>query len=107
MAWRITYLPDAINDLEELDGAVRKDVLTAIKKVSNNPLPKQEGGYGLPLGNHNETKLAGLLKIVLMKAGIRIVYRLKRQDGIMNIIVISARAESKVYKIAHDRKKNH
>jgi len=105
MAWQIEYLPAAINDLEELDGSIRKDVLSAILKTSANPLPKQEGGYGLPLGNHTETKLAGLFKIVLKKAGIRVVYRITRKAGMMTIIVISARADSKVYMIAHERKK--
>jgi mRNA interferase RelE/StbE len=44
-----------------------------------------------------------LCKIKLLKSGIRVVYRLIRTGEIMKIIVIAARADDEVYKIAADR----
>ena len=44
-----------------------------------------------------------MLKIKLLKAGIRIVYRLEIKDGVMEIVVISVRDDKKVYKMAHQR----
>lgn len=105
MSWKIEFLPAAQDDLDSLDGSVRFIVISAIKKVSGNPLPKQEGGLGLPLGNHQNTKLAGHYKIVLKKSGLRVVYQLLRLRESMKIIVISARADSKVYELAHLRNK--
>jgi mRNA interferase RelE/StbE len=39
----------------------------------------------------------------LKKLGLRIVYRLVMEDGVMKIIVISARAEDEVYITAQKR----
>lgn len=64
MSWKVEYLPEAEKDLKGLDGSQRNLVLKAIKKVQQNPLPVDENGYGKPLGNHNSTSLAGLMKII-------------------------------------------
>lgn len=80
MSWKVEYLPEAEKDLKGLDGSQRNLVLKAIKKVQQNPLPVDEQGYGKPLGNHNSTNLAGLLKIKLRSAGLRIVYQLRRTE---------------------------
>lgn len=79
MSWKVEYLPEAEKDLKGLDGSQRNLVLKAIKKVQQNPLPVDEQGYGKPLGNHNSTNLAGLLKIKLRSAGLRIVYALHEE----------------------------
>lgn len=101
--WRIEYLREAAEDLKKLDHSQQLQVLKAIDKVSKNPLPQSEGGFGKPLGNKNNSRLSGLLKIKLKKAGLRIVYRLVLEDGVMKIIVISARAEDEVYVNAYKR----
>lgn len=103
MIWTVEYIQQAQDDLDRLDNAIRLQVLRAIMKVAQNPLPSSDGGYGKPLGNHNGTNLAGYLKIKLLAAGIRIVYRLITENGCMRIIVISARDDNAVYKIAHAR----
>ena len=97
MSWKVEYLPEAEKDLKGLDGSQRNLVLKAIKKVQQNPLPVDEQGYGKPLGNHNSTNLAGLLKIKLRSAGLRIVYQLRRTETSMMIIVIGVRADEEVY----------
>lgn len=103
MTWIVEYLKEAEADLDKLDHAQQVYVLKAIQKVSTNPLPNNQGGYGKPLGNHSKTKLAGYLKIKLLKLGIRVVYRLAEEQGIMKIIIISVREGEKVYLEAQKR----
>ena len=107
MTWNLEYLPEAITDLAALDNSIRLPVIKGIKKVQKNPVSKEEGGYGTPLGNKEGNNLTGLFKIKFQKYGIRVVYKLECQDNIMKIIVISARAENKVYDEAGNRRLKH
>ena len=50
MTWQVEFLDEALNDLRKLDGSVKLQVLKGICKVSQNPLPTNQGGYGKPLG---------------------------------------------------------
>lgn len=97
--WIVEYTAEARDDLQDLDGSQQKLVLKAIKKVSKNPLPSTEGGYGKPLGNRKTSKLSGFQKIKLKSAGLRIVYTIIRNDKKMRIIIVSVRE----YKMAQDR----
>ncbi len=99
MPWIIEYTVEAKNDLEELDNSQRIQVLKAIRKVTGNPLPSTEGGYGKPLGNQSTSALAGFLKIKLVKLGLRVVCRLEMMKGVMRIVIISVRDDEKVYQI--------
>ena len=101
--WDVQYTEDADNDLSNLDSSVKIRALKIIKRVSQNPLPQSEGGYGKPLGNKSSSKLAGCLKIKMKSDGLRVVYRLIREDGVMKIIIISVRDDDKVYKEAERR----
>lgn len=74
MSWIIEYLDKAKDDLRELEGSQRKQVLKAIQKISQNSLPDYEGGYGKPLGNKGGNNLLGYYKIKPLKLGIRVVY---------------------------------
>jgi mRNA interferase RelE/StbE len=96
MAWTVVYTQEAEKDLKALDRSQQLQVLKAIKKVSANPLPNTEGGYGKPLGNRLSTHLAGYLKIKLQKAGLRVVYSLVKENNTMKIIVISVRNDETV-----------
>ncbi|MCD7748622.1 MAG: type II toxin-antitoxin system RelE/ParE family toxin [Oscillospiraceae bacterium] len=107
MSWKVKYIPEAVKDLQDLDGNPRKIVRKAIQKVSENPLPSSEGGLGKPLGNKGNHNLTGLLKIKLRSVGIRVVYKLVRQDNDMVVIVIGARADDEVYDIASQRAEKH
>lgn len=100
MEWVLKYSEGTYKDLENLDNSQQKFVIKAIRKVLENPLPKNEGGYGKPLENQSGIELAGLLKIKLLKTGIRVVYKIERKDRVMEIIVISIRDDKKVYCIA-------
>ena len=105
MNWTRIYLPEAKEDLAKLDKPVQEEVLRGIRKVSQNP--EYPNGYGKPLGSHAGSNLAGLYKIKLKKAGIRVVYGLRREAGKMTIIIISARADDFVYREAEKRRKKH
>ena len=103
MNYNIDYSDEAKSDLKEFNKSQRRQIYDAIFKVSQNPLPQNEGGYGKPLGNKHGNNLTGLCKIVLKKLGIRVVYQLIRKDDIMEIIVIAARADEEVYELAAKR----
>ena len=98
--WEIIYSPEAFKDLAELGGGVQSRVIDAIERVSRNPLPQREGGYGAELGKKNGLDLTGYLKIKLKKSGVRVVYKLKRDEQGMKIIVIGMRANEAVYREA-------
>ena len=103
MSWNVKYLPEALEDFKKLDRNQKILVRKAIQKVSQNPLPVTEGGYGKPLGNKGGNNLSGYLKVKLRGAGLRIVYQLIRQGDNMLVIVIGARADEEVYEDAQKR----
>jgi mRNA interferase RelE/StbE len=103
MAWIVEYIKAAETDLKGLDHSQQIQILKAIKKVAANPLPNSQGGYGKPLGNRSFTNLTGYLKIKLLKLGMRVVYRLVEEKGIMRIIIISVRDDERVYKLLQER----
>ena len=103
MRWEIVYIKEAQKDMKKLDPQSRKYVLKAIDKVSVNPLPNAEGGYGKPLGNHRTAKLSGYMKIKLKDLGLRVVYGLVRENNVMKIIIVSIRDDDEVYLEAASR----
>jgi mRNA interferase RelE/StbE len=105
MKYKYKYSKEAEKDLDDFNKSQIEQITKAIRKVLQNPLPQNEGGLGKPLGNKQGQNLTGLCKIVLMKSGIRVVYKLIRTDELMEIIVVAARADSEVYDIAEKRVK--
>lgn len=106
MKWKIEYSKKAIRDLERLDNTQKKIVISTVLKTSLNPLPFYEGGYGKPLGNKNGYNLTGYYKIKIKKAGLRVIYRLIRENNVFRIVVVGLRDEMDAYKEAHKRKIN-
>ena len=102
--WTIEYLREVIEDIKQLDQGQRIQVVKAINKVSINPLPQAEGGYGKPLGNKGGTDLVGYCKIKLLKLGLRVVYKIVKENNTMKIIVVATRSDDEVYILAHKRK---
>ena len=107
MTWSIEFLEEAAKAMKKLDHSAQIQVLKGITKVSKNPLPVEEGGYGKPLENKSGTNLTNLLKIKFRDLGIRVVYKVERVDGVMKIIVVSARTDEQVYKEAAKRREKH
>ena len=83
---------------------LKRQIYAGIKKVSSNPLPQSEGGYGKPLGNVDGSDLTGFFKIKYRGIGIRVVYAIVRDKEVMNIIVVSIRSDNHSYKLAQKRK---
>ena len=105
--WGIEFLEEAEKDMKKLDHSAQVQVLKGIRKVSQNPLSVEEGGYGKPLGNKIGINLTNLMKIKFRDIGIRVVYKIERIEGIMKIIVISARMDEQVYKEAAKRREKY
>ena len=103
MNWDFEYSKEAQKDLNDFNKAQIVQIEKALIKVSANPLPQNEGGFGKPLGNKNNRNLTGCCKIVLKKMGIRVVYELVRKGKLMEIVVVAARADDEVYDIAYKR----
>ena len=59
--WDVEFIEEAEKDRAALDRSQRLQVDKTIYKVSQNPLPQSEGGYGKPLGNKQSKNLTGLL----------------------------------------------
>ena len=98
----VLFLREAQEDLSGFDHSQQVQIIKAIQKVSGNPRPKPEG-YGNPLRN----ELAGLCKIKLKKAGIRIVYRYMKATSGMLVVVVAMRNDEQVYKLAERRIRKH
>ena len=99
--WNLKYLPEAEDDLKDLDNSIRKRLYKSILRTVENPLPKHQGGYGELLGNKFGINLTGFLKIKLHGIGMRVVYKLEEPD--MLVIIAVAREDYKVYKEAENR----
>lgn len=107
MTWGVEFLEEAKKDMKKLERSASLQVLKGIQKVSRNPLPVQEGGYGKPLGNKNGANLTNLLKIKFRDLGIRVVYKVERVEDVMKIIVVSARTDEQVYREAARRREKY
>lgn len=107
MIWEVEFLEEAKKDMKKLERSASLQVLKGIQKVSKNPLPVQEGGYGKPLGHKNGANLINLLKIKFRDLGIRVVYKVERIGNIMKIIVVSARTDEQVYREAAKRREKY
>ncbi|MBW3087500.1 type II toxin-antitoxin system RelE/ParE family toxin [Bifidobacterium sp. 82T24] len=103
MQWDVKYTKAAKKDIKSLHEPIIGHVFKAIEKVSANPLPVTEGGYGKPPGNKRGNNLTGLMKVKLRGDGIRIVYKLERSEHTMRIIIVSVRDDYTVYNEAAKR----
>lgn len=105
--WEVKFIPEAEKELSDLDGSLKRQVLYGIAKVSQNPLPVSEGGYGKPLGSKGNISLTGFFKIKYKRIAISVVYIIVREKHVMNIIVVNKRDEEDCYTLADKRKKKY
>jgi len=103
MKYKVEYTKQSQADLKSLDNSIARIIIKLIDKVSENPLPKNQGGYGEPLGNKADKALAGYCKIKSRKYGVRVVYKLVIENKVMKFVVIAARADDEVYELASAR----
>jgi mRNA interferase RelE/StbE len=93
--WKVELIPEALADLNRLDGSVKKRVLKQFVKLERNPK------YGDSLGNKAGINLEGYFKLYADKKRIRIIY--EEIDHIIKIIAIDKREDMEVYRIALKR----
>ena len=91
---------DARDDIRDLDGSARKQVLKALKKLEDSP-----DQLVFPLGNNPKGNLTGLRKLVIGGRDYRAVYRVESGGEVVVIIVVLKRADQEVYELAVARLK--
>lgn len=97
---KVQLTDEAREDVRDLDGAARKLVLRAMKKLETEPEKRGE-----PLGNNaGGGNLTGFRKLVVGDRTYRIIYSIER-DVVVVIWVIGARADSACYELAVSRLK--
>ncbi|HUX60960.1 MAG TPA: type II toxin-antitoxin system RelE/ParE family toxin [Ignavibacteriaceae bacterium] len=100
MACKITFLPDAEKDFDNLAGLLKKQAAKKIDALAENPF------LGKPLGNKLGIDLTGFYKLYFAKKKYRIVYRLIGEHiEVIEIIGIGKRDKAEVYKMAAQRLK--
>ncbi len=100
----VSFRVEAVSDFKKLDGSIQRKVIKQIIKVSKKPQSKNEGGYGIPLGKKTGNNLTGYLEIKMRDDGIRCIYKCIKEDNYkMDVIIVSVRADEKVYKEAKRR----
>jgi mRNA interferase RelE/StbE len=98
--WKVELIPEACEDLNGLDGSVKKQVLKQLVKLEKNPW------YGMSLGNKAGINLEGYFKLYAMQKKIRIVYECRDTGQIIKVIAIDKREDLEVYRTAFKRIEN-
>lgn len=98
MLHKIELHPDVKDDLDRLDGSIRKEVAKKIDALAENPF------LGKPLGNKFGIDLTGFYKLYAAKKKYRIVYRLIEDClEVIEIFAIGKRNKEEVYKMVYKR----
>ena len=94
MAYRIEFIPEAVEDYKALDGSVKGKVDKRLEELSTNPF------LGERLGNKFNIDLTGYYKIYVNSKKHRIVYRLISPENIEIIEVwgIGKRDKEEIYR---------
>lgn len=97
--YSVQFLEEAKKDYSNLSGDQRKLIDKGI-----NRLEEKGDQIGDSLGNNQETKLLGAKKLKFRRAGLRIIFRVNKENiEIIDIVAIGKRSDSEIYKIAHNR----
>lgn len=99
---RVKLTDDAKEDLRDLDGAARRLVVKALKKLESEPEKR-----GQPLGSKQKGNLTTFRKLVVGDRAYRIVYRVEHDGAVCVVWVIGQRADDEVYRLAVARLKMH
>lgn len=95
---RVVLTAEAKEDVRDLDGAAKKLVLRAMKKLEDNPAQR-----GQPLGRG----LATFRKLVVGDRDYRIVYRVEDDGTVCVVWVVGKRADNYCYDLAMSRLKTY
>lgn len=95
--YKIQFHPEALKEFCQLDGSVKLLVKKQLEKLQKSPLLGEE------LGNENGYDLTGYRKMYVNKKQIRIVYSIKDEVLVINIVAIGKREDMEVYADASKR----
>lgn len=84
---------EAEDEVADLPQSVRTQFRKKLDKLVHNPYAgKRLGG-----------PLSGFFKVVAMRAGYRLVYEIKEEEGVLLILAAGKRADDEIYEIAKRR----
>lgn len=95
--WNVKFLPEALNDLRNLDNSTRKRILSLVPKLESDPM-----NYGEALGNKFGLNLTTFYKITPVD-GYRVIYSVQKKEVIVIVLAVGKRERGKVYKTAPKR----
>lgn len=98
---KVEFWEEAVKDYRRLDGNLKQWVDVAQKR-----LEERGSEIGKPLHNNSYSNLAGMKELKYDKLGIRLIFKVSQNDEIeiVEIIVIGARDEGKVFRTAETRR---
>ena len=97
MKYNLVLKEEADNDLLDLSHNQRNLVFKQFKKLQTSP------ELGLPLGNKLDYDLTGYRKMYADKKKLRIIYTIKQQEIIVEVITISKRDNMEAYRKTFER----
>ena len=98
MAYKIEFIPEALEDFDKLDSSLKSQVKKKIDKLSENPY------IGKPLSNKAGKDLSGFYKLYFYKKKYRIVYRIiEDRIEVVQIWGIGRRDKGKIYNTVFKR----
>ncbi|TXJ08119.1 MAG: type II toxin-antitoxin system RelE/ParE family toxin [Aeromicrobium sp.] len=92
---KVHLTADAREDFRDLDGATRKIVAKALRKLETEPEKR-----GAPLGSRGSGDLSTYRKLVVGNKDCRIVYRVEPDGTVCVVWVIAKRSDDEVYNLA-------
>lgn len=98
---RVEFWEEAAKDYRRLAGNLQQWVDVATKR-----LEERGAEIGKPLHNNNYSNLAGMKELKYDKLGIRLIFKVSQSEQIeiVEIVVIGARDEGKVFRTAEARR---
>ncbi len=92
MAYKIEFIPEALEDFDKLDASLKLQAKKKIDKLAENP------HIGKPLSNQAGKDLSGFYKLYFYKKKYRIVYRIiEDKIEVVQIWGIGKRDKSEIY----------
>ena len=98
MRFKVHLIPEAKQDFKKLDGSIKKIVLKKLIQLETNPL------LGEALGNKAGMDLTCYYKIYIQKRKLRIIYEIKKEILLIEVISIGKRDKFSAYFQAYARK---
>ncbi len=100
MRYSVHLIEEAKEDFKKLDNSQRIQVAKQLKQLETNPYK------GTHLGHKYSIDLTGYYKLYAVKKSIRIIYTVKEEKIIVEVISIGKREGLAAYREAHERIKN-